>query len=94
MVQRQQIEEEVRTVLSDKLKLSPEQIRPDVKLIDDLGVDSLDLMLIAMEVEEKYHLRLPDTLLHSSPTFGEIVDIVYDMLNKKGTELAADAPAS
>lgn len=93
MIQREQIEEEVRTVLSDKLKLSPEQIRPDVRLIDDLGVDSLDLMLIAMEVEEKYHLRLPDTLLHSSPTFGQMVDRVCDILNRKETELAADPTA-
>ena len=94
MVQRGQIEEEVKMVLSNKLKISPEQLRPDVRLVDDLGVDSLDLMFIAMEVEEKYHLRLPDTLLHSSSTFGEIVDLVYEMLNKKGTESSADAPAS
>jgi acyl carrier protein len=94
MIQREQIEEEVKRVLSDKLKISPEQIRPDVRLIDDLGFDSLDFLLIAMEVEEKYDLQIPDTLLHSSPTFGEIVDLVCDILDKKGTELAADAAAS
>jgi acyl carrier protein len=93
VIQRQEIEEEVKAVLSNKLKVSPEQLRPNVRLIDDLGVDSLDLLLIAMEVEEKYHLRIPDTLLHSSPTFGEIVDLVCDTLNKKGPELAADATA-
>jgi acyl carrier protein len=94
MIQREQIEEEVRAVLSDKLKISPEKIRPEVRLIQDLGVDSLDLLLVARDVEEKYDLHIPDTLLQSSPTFGEIVDLVCDIVNKKGTELRADARAS
>jgi acyl carrier protein len=37
-----------------------EQVVPDASFIDDLGVDSLSLLEIAVGIEEKFGLRVPD----------------------------------
>jgi acyl carrier protein len=37
-----------------------EQVLPNASFIDDLGVDSLSLLEIAVGIEEKFGLRVPD----------------------------------
>jgi acyl carrier protein len=37
-----------------------EQVVPDASFTDDLGVDSLSLLEIAVGIEEKFGLRVPD----------------------------------
>jgi acyl carrier protein len=50
----------VRTVLSDTCQRPLEDVTPTTTLVDDLGVDSMDMMEINIALEERLPLTMPD----------------------------------
>jgi acyl carrier protein len=50
----------VRTVLSDRCHRPLDDIRPDSALLEDLGVDSMDMIEINIALEERLPLTMPD----------------------------------
>ncbi len=55
-----------------------EDIQPDKSFIDDLDIDSLGLLTIATEVEERLGVILDDSAIPTLPTVGALVDLVAD----------------
>ena len=49
--------EQLQTLLSDKFSVPPEKVQPEA-LLDTLGLDSLDLIEVLFEVEEKFNIRV------------------------------------
>ena len=52
--------DQVHEILVSQLDVAKEQIQPEAQLQADLGADSLDLVEIAMKVEEQFGVTLPD----------------------------------
>ena len=52
-MERKEIEEKVIKFLIEDLEIDEENIAPDAKLKDDLGIDSLDFVDIVVIVEKK-----------------------------------------
>lgn len=50
---------------------------------EDLGLDSLDLVELSMEVEEKYDILINDQALEKLKTVKDMVDYVARELGKK-----------
>ena len=48
----------VRECLAESLALPPNDIRPESRLIDDLGADSLDFLDILFSLEQRFALKL------------------------------------
>jgi acyl carrier protein len=46
--------ERVRNVVVRQLKVSPEEVRPEANLIDDLRADSLDIVDLTIAIEEEF----------------------------------------
>lgn len=46
--------------LAGKLSISTKDIALDSHLIEDLGADSLDLVEVMLELEDKYSVSIPD----------------------------------
>lgn len=46
--------ERVRDVVVSQLKVSPEEVRPEASLIDDLRADSLDIVDLTIAIEEAF----------------------------------------
>ena len=65
--------EELVAILCDQLPLSPEDIRPGSKIKDDLGADSLDVLQLLMALEEEKGVVIPDDVLPTLITVGDIV---------------------
>jgi len=63
-------------VLVKILKVRPEQIRSDSRLIIDLRADSLDLAEIAAELEDEFHVKVEEEQVHMIATVGEAIDYV------------------
>ena len=51
-MERTKIEEKVRNFLIEDLEIEEENIAPEAKLKDDLGIDSLDFVDIVVIVEK------------------------------------------
>ena len=53
-----QIEERVREILTDALSLRPDQVRPESRLIEDLGAESIDLLDLRFRIEKTFGFRI------------------------------------
>lgn len=52
--------ETVYAVLVSHLGLGVDEVVPTARLVEDLGADSLDLVELAIELEARLHLEIPD----------------------------------
>lgn len=82
---REQVLEVVRQVVGEQMGITPQQIREQDRLINDLGCDSLDVVEINMEVEEHFDVTSPDDVDIQAITVGEIVDGVLQLLGQTQT---------
>ncbi len=82
------IEEQVRQAISSVLNLSPDSIRMDAKLKDDLGATSLDRYTVLMDLEEEFSLDLDDVpeqeLEEGIQTVRDIVKFIDARLGEEG----------
>ena len=51
---------QIKQIVVDKLDVNESIITEDAKFIDDLGADSLDTVELIMQFEEEFGLEIPD----------------------------------
>ena len=64
---------EVREVLAKQLRKPEDIIKPESKIIDDLGADSLNILMLLMTIEEDFGIKVPDEELAVFKTVGDVV---------------------
>ncbi len=69
--------------LSEQLGIDPADIRPESKVIDDLGADSLDLVEMLTEMESEYNIIITDERVRELTTVGEIAAFLEELIRKK-----------
>ncbi|HSP48465.1 MAG TPA: acyl carrier protein [Clostridiaceae bacterium] len=52
--------EKVREILAKELNIPEEDIKLESNFMDDLGIDSLDLVQLVMELEEAFDITIDD----------------------------------
>jgi acyl carrier protein len=65
----------VQEVLADVLNLSGPP-RLEDRLVEDLGAESVDVLTLLFEFEERLGRRLPDEQVASLVTVGDLVDLL------------------
>jgi acyl carrier protein len=72
--------EEIQTGLADILEevagVLPGDVTPDKSFTDDLDVDSLSMVEIALAAEEKFGIKIPDDELANLRTVGDAVSYI------------------
>ena len=68
--------ERVKTIVVDLLGVEPDKVIPDARFREDLGADSLDLVELIMEFEEKFGGTISDEDAQQIRTVGEAVAYV------------------
>jgi len=84
MTSRDEIAQAVREVFQAALKVDPEKLRPDTVLRDELALDSLDMVEVVYELEERFDVQIPEDRVGRISTFQEVVDGLAEALNAKG----------
>ena len=80
---RQEIFLKVKEAIIEQMTLpSTTDITLDARLIDDLGVDSLDTVELVMELEERFEIEIPDEDAELMKTVKDIVDYIDIKLPK------------
>ena len=64
--------ERVVSVIRESLYLPNARITAETRLVEDFGIDSLDLITTVIDLEEKFGLELPDDAMARFRTVGEI----------------------
>jgi acyl carrier protein len=70
----------VQDILIDQLHINREQIKPEARIMADLGADSLDMVEIAMKAEEEFSLTLPDEEAEKIVTVDDLYEAVGTLL--------------
>ncbi|WP_443660985.1 acyl carrier protein [Clostridium sp.] len=68
--------EEIRACISSQLNIDDEEIKMESSFMNDLGADSLDIVELIMELEEKYDIEIPDEDVEKIATVGDIVEYI------------------
>jgi acyl carrier protein len=72
----------VQDILIDQLHINREQIKPEARIMADLGADSLDMVEIAMKAEEEFSLTLPDDEAEKIVTVDDLYEAVGTLLGR------------
>jgi acyl carrier protein len=75
------IEETVLNCASELFGLDLHRIRLDQKLGDDLGVDSLDVVELIMDIEKKLKILIDDRKITTLNTLNDICLIIKEQLD-------------
>ncbi|MBQ6542017.1 MAG: acyl carrier protein [Lachnospiraceae bacterium] len=68
--------EKIREILEEELNIDPEDVNEDSDFRDDLGIDSLDLFELVMNLENEYGVEFPAEELESLRTVGDVIDFL------------------
>lgn len=70
----------VKEYILQQLSIEEDKIVESARMIEDLGADSANLMMLIMDLETEFDLTVEDDALGTIKTVGDIVDYI----EKKG----------
>ncbi|CAM2848254.1 acyl carrier protein [Actinomyces slackii] len=71
-----EILETITQIVAEEAGQEPSRITTESRFAQDLDIDSLGLLTIATQVEERFGVTLDDSLIPTLPTVGALVDLV------------------
>ena len=77
------IAKKIKSVIAEQAEVKPEEVTEKAKFIDDLGLDSLDMVELVMELEEECGVEIPDEDAEKLTTVGEAISYVEKRLSTK-----------
>ena len=66
--------EKVKSILVDELQLKEEDVTLEAELVNDLGINSLELADLIMVCEEKFNIEISDDDIRKFITVADICD--------------------
>jgi acyl carrier protein len=73
---REDIEKKVTDILVEKLGVGPEDVKSEANFREDLGGDSLDLVVVVMKVEHEFRISVTDEEADQVNTVADIIGLV------------------
>lgn len=66
----------LREIITDELSVDPDLITPTAKLVDDLGLDSLDIIDLIQRVEEEIQVEIQDHMIENLLSINALVEFM------------------
>ena len=73
---RDEVFERVKEVLSEQLGVDESEVTEEANFQEDLDADSLDLVELIMELEDRFAIKISDEDAQTIQTVGQAVDYV------------------
>jgi len=77
--------DDVREVLVTQLAVKSDMVKPDSKVSDDLGADSLDAIELVAALEEKFGISISEDDAKQIATVADVVRLVEQKLQTKSS---------
>src|SRR5256885_2076876 len=87
----QDLEPQVRSLVAEHLGVGSDELAPEVSLADDLAADSLDLVELALVLEDEFGIAVSETVLEEVRTYGQLVEAVRMLVRRRDDEVASPA---
>ena len=68
----------IRQNLREMLSVDPSEITMDTRFVEDLGVDSLDMVELIQNLEEEYNVEFDAEDMSELKTVGEVISYLQD----------------
>ena len=68
--------ESVRDMIAEQLKVDPAQIKAESRLMEDLKADSANIMVMIMDMEDRFGITVEDDQIMKLKTVGDVVDYI------------------
>ncbi len=81
-MERDELLKKIKSIASDKLSISEDQVTEEASFIDDLGADSLDTVELVMALEDEFTLDIPDEEAEKLTTVSKAMDYIMAHLSK------------
>lgn len=75
-MEENEIEQRVKRIICDNLRLQPESVENASDLIIDLGADSLDSCGVQIAIEAEFKIVIPEDVANELNTVGDYVAYV------------------
>ena len=69
----------IREILIENFGCDESEVGDDQTLTGDLGMDSIELVQFALDVEESLNVEVPDEAVTANMTVGEVIAAVYKL---------------
>ncbi len=73
----------INNFLIEEFELNPEQIKPEARLKDDLGLESLDFVDIAVVVEKEFQFKVKGEEMVEVRTLDDLYNYIFKTVNLK-----------
>lgn len=80
---REKTKEIVISIIAEELSLDSSKIEETNQIIEDLGGDSLELVNIAVTLEEKLDVEITDEIIEKIKNIGNLIDELTALLLTK-----------
>jgi len=78
---------ELAEILDEVAGVSTDQVRAESTFVDDLDIDSLSMVEIAVAAQDKFGVEVPDDDLKTFLTVGDVVNYIKKALAEQGRRL-------
>jgi len=70
--------EKVQKIICEQFGVEASEVTMESSIADDFGADSLDLVDLAMTIEDAFDIEVPDEELENVKTVGDIVKFIEE----------------
>ncbi len=68
--------EKLRDIICQELAVAPESVTMDSDLRKDFDADSLDLVDIVMDIEDRFNVEIPEDSMETMATVKDVVEYI------------------
>ena len=69
----------IAEIIEEVTGIEPSEVTPEKSFVDDLDIDSLSMVEIAVQTEDKYGVKIPDEDLAGLRTVGDVVAYIQKL---------------
>ncbi len=80
------IEERLKEIIIKQFAESEKTVTLESSFVNDLGVNSLDMVELVMELEDEFDVNIPDEDTQEMQTVGDAVNYINEHTQKNDTE--------
>lgn len=73
--------DKLRKIICEFVDMKPEEITPETNIRKDLGLNSLELVNLAVEIEEEFGVEIPDREAMDLETVADAIRIIEEYMD-------------
>ncbi|NLP48605.1 MAG: acyl carrier protein [Clostridiales bacterium] len=71
--------EKLQEIICDQFDLKPEEVKMESDIVKDFNADSLDVIDLAMSIEDDFGIEVPEEKVENIKTVADIVRIIEEL---------------